>query len=153
VNVWRRAHHVAHSQLGNDSLVQEIMEIAIEGAVCRLQTDSPQGPEYVASLLERLFLQEVRRRRKANNRLVYLGSNQELLTGSAQNPHTLVDSAIDLDRILRGIPPDVRIALLLRYSRSDGAKLPRFSEPRRQLYVFGAKGRSTEFARNWRSNS
>ena len=118
VNVWRRAHHVAHSQLGNDSLVQEIMEIAIEGAVCRLQTDSPQGPEYVASLLERLFLQEVRRRRKANNRLVYLGSNQELLTGSAQNPHTLVDSAIDLDRILRGIPPDVRIALLLRYSRS-----------------------------------
>ena len=63
VNVWQRAHLVAHSQLGNDSLVQEIMEIAIEGAVRRLQTGSPQGPEYVASLLERLFLQEVRRRR------------------------------------------------------------------------------------------
>jgi DNA-directed RNA polymerase specialized sigma24 family protein len=65
-----------------------------------------------------MFLQEVRRRRKAISRMVYLGSDQELLTGSAQNLHTLVDSAIDLDRILHDIPPDVRIALLLRYSRS-----------------------------------
>jgi hypothetical protein len=117
-NIWRRAHHVAHAQLGDDSLVPEIMEVAIDGTVRRLETGSPQGPEDVAVLLERLFLQEVRRRRKANNRLVYLDSNQELPNGSAQNPHALVDSAIDLDRILHDIPPDVRIALLLRYSRS-----------------------------------
>ena len=117
-NISRRAYHVAHSQLDDESLAPEIMEVAIEGAVRRLQTGPPQGPEEVALLLERMFLQEVRRRRKAISRMVYLGSDQELLTGSAQNLHTLVDSAIDLDRILHDIPPDVRIALLLRYSRS-----------------------------------
>jgi len=117
-NIWRRAHHAAHTQLGDESSAPEIMEVAIEGAVRRLQTGPPQGPEDVASLLERLFLQEVRRRRSANKRLVYVGIDQEIPIGSAQNPHTLVDSAIDLDRILHDIPPDVRIALLLRYSRS-----------------------------------
>jgi len=65
-----------------------------------------------------LFLQEVKRRRSANKRLVYVGTDQDLPTGSAQNPHVPIDSAIDLDRILHDIPPGVRIALLLRYSRS-----------------------------------
>lgn len=117
-NIWRHAHHFAHAQLGDDSMVPEIMEIAIDGTVSRLETGSPQSPEDVAVLMERLFLQEVRRRRNANSRLVYLGSDQELPNGSAQTPYAPIDSAIDLDRILHDIPPDVRIALLLRYSRS-----------------------------------
>jgi hypothetical protein len=117
-NIWRRANHVAHAQLGDDSFVPEIMEVAIDNAVRHLQTGSPQSPEEVAVLLERLFLQEVKRRRSANKRLVYVGTDQDLPTGSAQNPHVPIDSAIDLDRILHDIPPGVRIALLLRYSRS-----------------------------------
>jgi DNA-directed RNA polymerase specialized sigma24 family protein len=114
-NIWQRAHHVARSQLGDESLATEMIEIAIERAVCRLQAGAPASPEDVTRLLSRLFAQEVRRRRKANNRLVLVGSSEELSFGSAQSPHSPVDSAIDLEVIFHDMPPDVHFALLLRY--------------------------------------
>jgi len=116
-NIWERAHHVARSQLGDEALTPEIIEAAIERTVCRLQACTHQAPEDVARLLEHSFLQEVRRRRKAAKRLVFYGSNQELPSGSVQNPQGRVDSSIDLEVILHGVPSYVRFALLLRYSR------------------------------------
>jgi DNA-directed RNA polymerase specialized sigma24 family protein len=74
-------------------------------------------------LLDRSFLQELKRRRKANSRLIFVGSSQEVSSGSAQNPHVPLDSAIDLEVILHGVPPDVRFALLLRYSRSQWSEV------------------------------
>lgn len=116
-NIWERAHHVARSQLGDEALAPEIIEAAIERAVGRLQEDGHRTAEDVARLLERSLLQEVRRRRRAAKRLVYVGSNQELPTGDVQNPLAPVDSSIDLEVILHGVPSYVRFALLLRYSR------------------------------------
>lgn len=122
-NIWQRVQQVARAQLGDESFAPEIMEVAIEGAIIRLQTGSRQGHEDVAQLLKRLFLQEVKRRRKASNRLVYVGSSQELPTGSAQDPHTRVDSAIDLEKLLHDSSPEVRMALLLRYSGSQWSEV------------------------------
>jgi DNA-directed RNA polymerase specialized sigma24 family protein len=117
-NIWQRAHRVARSQLDDETLAPEIIEVAVERTIRSLQADVHRDPEEVALFLERSFLQEVKRRRKANNRLIFVGSSQELPSASTQNPHALVDSAIDLEVILHDIPPEVRIALLLRYSRS-----------------------------------
>jgi DNA-directed RNA polymerase specialized sigma24 family protein len=116
-NIWERAHHVARSQLGDEAVAPEIIEVAIEKTVRSLQGDGHRTAEDVARLLERSLLQEVRRRRRSAKRLVYVGSNQELPTGDVQNPHALVDSSIDLEVILHGVPSYVRFALLLRYSR------------------------------------
>ena len=65
-NVWPQALETAHSRNGHGSHVVEIVESAIEHAVCRLKTGDPLGPEQVTQLLQRLVLQEVRRRRRAN---------------------------------------------------------------------------------------
>jgi DNA-directed RNA polymerase specialized sigma24 family protein len=116
-NIWGRAHHIARSQLGDEAVAHEIIEAAIEKTLRRLQEDGHRTAEDVARLLERSLQQEVRRRRRAAKRLVYMGSNQELPPGSPQNPHALVDSAIDLEVILHGVSSSVRFALLLRYSR------------------------------------
>jgi DNA-directed RNA polymerase specialized sigma24 family protein len=117
-NIQQRAHRIALSHLGDESLAMEMIEIAIDKAVQRLQLKSQASPEEVMQLLERLYLQEVRQRRKANNRLVLVGASEDLPSKATQNPQSLVDSAIDLEIILRDIPPEVRLALLLRYSRS-----------------------------------
>jgi DNA-directed RNA polymerase specialized sigma24 family protein len=95
-----------------------MIEIAIGKAVDRLQLNSQASPEEVTQLLERLYLQEVRHRRKANNRIVLVGASEDLSSTSTHHPQSLVDSAIDLDIILQNIPPEVRFALLLRYSQS-----------------------------------
>lgn len=116
-NILERARHVARSQLGDEAVALEIVETAIEKTVRKLQENGHRTAEDVARLLERSLQQEVRRRRRAAKRLVYMGSNQELPLGSMQNPHALVDSAIDLEVILHGVSSYVRFALLLRYSR------------------------------------
>jgi RNA polymerase sigma-70 factor (ECF subfamily) len=116
-NIWERARHVARFQLGDEALAPEIIDVAIERTVLRLQVGTQRNPEDVAHLLEVSLLQEVRRRRKAAKRLVFFGSNQELPSGSIQNPQGRVDSSKDLDVILHDVPSDVRFALLLRYSQ------------------------------------
>lgn len=116
-NICERARHVARSQLGDETMAQEIIEAAIEKTVQKLQEDGHQTAEDVARLLERSLQQEVRRRRRAAKRLVYFGSNQELPADDVQNSHAQVDSSIDLEVILHGVPSYVRFALLLRYSR------------------------------------
>jgi DNA-directed RNA polymerase specialized sigma24 family protein len=117
-NIWLRAHRIARSQLGDESQTLEMIEIAIGKAVDRLQLNSQASPEEVTQLLERLYLQEVRHRRKANNRIVLVGASEDLPSTSTHHPQSLVDSAIDLDIILQNILPEVRFALLLRYSQS-----------------------------------
>ena len=58
-----------------------------------------------------------RRRRRANGRMVFVGSSDELPPTPVRNPQIQIDCALDLEIILQGEPPDVRLALLLRYSR------------------------------------
>lgn len=116
--IWQRAQNAARSQCGDESLAREMMEIAIQKAVDRLQAGSPVGPNEAGPLLYRFFVQEARRRRNANRKLVFHGSNAELPPAIVKNPYLPVDSALDLDIILHGEAPEVRRALLLRYSRT-----------------------------------
>jgi hypothetical protein len=45
-NVWPQALEAAHSRNGHGSHVVEIVESAIEHAVCRLKTGDPLGPYF-----------------------------------------------------------------------------------------------------------
>ena len=116
--VWQRARNTARSHFGDESLAVEMMEVAIDKLVDLLSKGSPVEPAEASILLLRFFAQEVRRRRNGNRRLVFLGSTEELPIASAQNPFLPIDSALDLEVILHDIAPEVRLALLLRYSRT-----------------------------------
>jgi DNA-directed RNA polymerase specialized sigma24 family protein len=116
--IWRQAHHIARAQLGDEALAPEVIEAAMEKAAPHLLAGPPRGNDEVVFLLKRLFIQEVRRRRKSSNRLVFVGSSQELRSESTGSSQARVDSTIDLELILQDVPPDVRFALLLRYSKS-----------------------------------
>jgi DNA-directed RNA polymerase specialized sigma24 family protein len=116
--IWQRARNTARTQFGDESLAVEIMEVAIEKAINRLKEGPPVGSDEASLLLDRFYAQEARRRRKANRKLTFLGSSAELPSNPVQNPLAPVDSAIDLDVILQGTPPEVRLALLLRHSRA-----------------------------------
>jgi len=116
--IWQRAQNTARSHFGDEFLAVEMMEVAIEKLVDRLNKGSPVDPAEASILLLRFFAQEVRRRRNGNRRLVYLGSSEELPVAATENPFLPVDSALDLEVILHDIAPEVRLALLLRYSRT-----------------------------------
>lgn len=116
--VWQRAQNTARSQFGDESLAVEMMEVAIEKLVRRLNEGSPADPAEAGHLLLRLYAQEIRRRRNANRKLVLLGSSAELPSAPVQNPFLHIDSALDLEVILHGTPSEVRLALLLRHSRT-----------------------------------
>jgi DNA-directed RNA polymerase specialized sigma24 family protein len=117
--IWQRAQKTARSRCGDVSLARELMEVAIQKTVDRLQAGSLVGPDEASRLLYRIFVQEARCRQNATRKLVSCGSNAELPPVTAQNPFTPVDSAIDLDVILHGEAAEVRHALLLRHSRSS----------------------------------
>jgi hypothetical protein len=116
--VWQRAQNTARSHFGDESLAVEMMEVAICKMVDRLNRGSPVDPDQASNILLRLFAQEVRRRRNATRRLVFLGSSEELPNTAAENPFSIVDSVLDLEVILHDIAPEVRLALLLRHSRT-----------------------------------
>ena len=122
----------------------------LKGRFSVLQAGAQPAPEDVARLLERSLLQEIRRRRKAAKRLVFVGTNQKLFSGSAENPHALVDSSIDLEIILQGIPPDVRLALLLRYSRFRWSEIAAALGTTEAAVVSVANERSKESAKSRR---
>ena len=116
--VWQRAQSTARVQFGDESLAVEIMEVAIQKAVNRLNNGAPLEPDEVSLVLSRFCAQEVRRRRNGNRKLVFLGSSAELPASPVQNQFSSVDSTIDLGVILHDIPLEVRLALLMRYSRT-----------------------------------
>ena len=108
----------ARAQFGDESLAVEIMEVAIQKAVNRLSTGAPVEPGEACLVLSRFYAQEIRRRRYGNRKLVFLGSNAALPASPVQNHFSSVDSTIDLGVILHDIPLEVRLALLMRYSRT-----------------------------------
>jgi hypothetical protein len=116
--IWQRAQSTARAQFGDESLAVEIMEVAIQKAVNRLSTGAPVELGEACLVLSRFHAQEIRRRRYGNRKLVFLGSNAELPASPVQNQFSSVDSTIDLGVILHDIPLEVRLALLMRYSRT-----------------------------------
>ena len=116
--IWQRAQSTARAQFGDESLAVEITEVAIQKPVNRLNNGAPLEPGEASLVLSRLYAQEVRRRRNGNRKLVFLGSSAELPAKPVQNQFSSVDSSLDLEVILHGIPSEVRLALLMRYSRT-----------------------------------
>ena len=142
-NVWPQALEAAHSRNGHGSHVVEIVESAIEHAVCRLKTGDPLGPEQVTQLLQRLVLQEVRRRRRASGRMVFVGSSEELPPTPVRNPQIQIDCALDLEIIPTCASPFCSVT-----ADSGGVKSPLPWELLRQPCVSVANERLKESAKS-----
>ena len=116
---WLETQRAATFVLGDETLAAEIMERAIEQAVAYLADHPPKDQEDVSAVLSRFCRQEVRRRRKERRHFVlidfFVGS-EALASYSAIS---VVDAAIDAERILADAPPAVREALMMRYGSSE----------------------------------
>jgi hypothetical protein len=113
---WQEATRTAIAQQGDDSLVSEMMERAIDRTVNRLADGGPIGVEDACTILRHFYSLEVRRRRDASKRLSYPGSALESMPDiTAANDFTHAEAKLDLEAMLRDTRPEVRIALLMRY--------------------------------------
>ena len=113
---WQEATRTAIAQQGDDSLVSEMMERAIDRTVNRLADGGPIGVEDTCTILRHFYSLEVRRRRDASKRLSYPGSALESMPDiTAANDFTHAEAKLDLEAMLRDTRPEVRIALLMRY--------------------------------------
>ena len=115
---WQRAQSTARAYFGDEFLALEIMQLALQKTIDRLNKGAPVESNEVILLLSRFYAQEARRRRDANRELALLGPNAEVPSNPAQSQSSSVDSTIDLEVILHDLPPEVRLALLMRYSRT-----------------------------------
>ena len=113
---WQEATRTAIAQQGDDSLVSEMMERAIDRTVNRLADGGPIGVEDTRTVLRHFYRLEVRRRRDASKRLSYPGSALESTPDiTAANDFAHVEAELDLEAMLRDTRPELRIALLMRY--------------------------------------
>jgi DNA-directed RNA polymerase specialized sigma24 family protein len=110
-----KATRIAVSQFGDDALVAEMMEAALERTVNHLKEQSAVEAEDAGRQLSRFYILEVRRRRYANRKLVYLGSASDIVSAPIEDPGAPIEAVLDLDAILRDTPPELRFALLLRH--------------------------------------
>jgi hypothetical protein len=92
---------------------------AIEQAVDYLADHSPRDQDDVSAVLSRFCRQEVSRRRKERNQFIFIDFTFASETPWSYTPFSAADAAIDVERILRDAPPNVREAMLMRYGSSE----------------------------------
>jgi DNA-directed RNA polymerase specialized sigma24 family protein len=111
------AREIARSQLGDELIASEMMELAIEQTTEYLADLSPIGVEETRAILSRFYRNEVRRRQRATEKLSYRGTSIDMdyLSPTFDTSFAHVEAELDLETILRDTPPDVRSAMLLRY--------------------------------------
>lgn len=115
------ARNIAASQLGDELLASEIMELAIQQTAESLADLNPIGIEETRAILLRFYRAEVRRRLRAEGRLSFRGTSfdVEYLSPSVDSSFSAVEAELDLEKVLRETPAELRCAMLLRYgSRS-----------------------------------
>ena len=114
---WRAAVRTAKAQLGDDSFAHELMECAIQQAKMDLADDLPVDVDAVRAVLRRHYNNAVRRERRALRKLTTLGLGTDidayLLTASSESDS--VAASHDLAILLSDTPPDLQLALLMRY--------------------------------------
>jgi DNA-directed RNA polymerase specialized sigma24 family protein len=116
---WPETLRNAASVLRDETLAAEIMEAAIEKAVAYLVDRPPEDYEDVSVILSRFCREEIGRRRKERNKLVFIDCSVISDTASSPSQISATEAAIDAERILMDAPPRVREAMMMRYGSSD----------------------------------
>jgi DNA-directed RNA polymerase specialized sigma24 family protein len=113
----QEARQIAAAHLGDEALASEIMELAIQQTAGYPAELSPVGIEEVRAILARAYHNEVRRRRRAGNKFSFRGTatEVEILSPFTDLSFTAVEAELDLDKMLRETPADLRAGMLLRY--------------------------------------
>jgi DNA-directed RNA polymerase specialized sigma24 family protein len=111
------AREIAASHLGNELLASEIMEQAILETAEHLADLNPIGIDETRAILTRFYRSEVRRRQRADSRFSFRGTSTdiEFLAPSTDKSFAVLEAELDLEKILRDTPTDLRRAMLLRY--------------------------------------
>jgi len=114
---WPQAKQIASAHLGDETLVHELMELAVLQTGEHLADLPPIGVEEVRKILARFYRNAVRRRQRANNKFSFRGTASELevLASSRDTALPALEAELDLQAILRETPPDLRRAMLMRY--------------------------------------
>lgn len=111
------ARQIARIQLGDEHLASELMEAAIQQTTEYLADLDPISVEETRAILARHYRNEVRRQRRAMERLTCRGMSVDLeyLSPTSDTSFACVEAEVDLEKILKDTPADVRSAMLLRY--------------------------------------
>ena len=119
---WRQAEQIAAMHLGDQTLVHELMELAVLQTGEHLADLSPISVEEAREILARFYRNAVRRRQRANSKFSFRGTASELdvLASSRDAAVPALEAELDLEAILGETPPDLRRAMLMRY----GAQTP-----------------------------
>lgn len=114
---WREAREFAVAQLGDDSLAPELMELAIQQTAEYLAGLPPVDADEASGILLHLYRNAVRRKKRSESQLQFLGTGGdiEILSRSTISFESPVEAEIDIDTILDDTPPDVRMAMLMRF--------------------------------------
>jgi DNA-directed RNA polymerase specialized sigma24 family protein len=114
---WRQAEQIAAMHLGDETLVHELMELAVLQTGEHLADRSPIGVDEAREILARFYRNAVRRRQRANSKFSFRGTASELefLASSRDTAVPALEAELDLEAILRETPPDLRRAMLMRY--------------------------------------
>lgn len=119
---WNEAERLALLQLADKTLTAELLEYAVQRTVSRLENASPVEVEEALRILSRFYRVEVRRRRRANQRLAFKGTLIELEPDRTEPEIATVDFRLDVESLLREAPRDIRTALILRFGTGEAWK-------------------------------
>ncbi len=114
---WSDAVRMAESQLGDDPSARELMEYAIAQAQKILVDQGEASIGDVRRVLMRCYKNAVRTARRRQARISLWGSsgNLDRISAPVSSDTGQVEARLDVAKLLRDTPENVRHALLLRY--------------------------------------
>src|SRR5580704_12830097 len=100
---WLQAEQIAAMHLGDQTLVHELMELAVLQTGEHLADLSPISVEEAREILARFYRNAVRRRQRANSKFSFRGTASELevLASSRDAAVPALEAELDLESILR----------------------------------------------------
>ncbi len=130
---WRDAQKIAASHLGDETLAPELMEVAIRQTGEYLESQIPidfeealkvPGVEETREILSRFYRNAVKRRKRSDEKILFLGTGTEVEPESSSAPSAIlaVEAELDLDTILRETTPELRHAMLMRFGTRSSWK-------------------------------
>jgi len=114
---WATAQQIARAQLGDEDLARELMESAIAQTHEHLADRLQATVDEARKILNLHYRNGVRRHKRVTSRFVLRGTGADL-ESFVPPPISFadrVDAHLDVDKILRDTPADLRYALLARY--------------------------------------
>jgi DNA-directed RNA polymerase specialized sigma24 family protein len=114
---WPAAQRIAQTQLGDEGLANEIMEVAISQTHETLAERLQATVDEARRILNVHYRNGVRRQKRSISKLILhgTGSDLESLGVVEKSSSESLEARLDVDTILRDTPIDLRHALLARY--------------------------------------